>query len=151
MDWLTNASLVISISALVMSCLSPLLSALISGFFRRNEKKLELKAELERRDHEFYTQHRAEAIERYITAVGKLSRQGGKEPFFEYGAAMGEVYLYVDSQYWPLLDTIAEKLKRGLYLDVTPELEKLCKELAGEKIRSPHEEQPTGRHRRLPH
>lgn len=63
-------SLIISIAALALAGLSPIASAVVQLITR----KMELDAEAQRRRAEFYDQHRAEVIERYITAVGEICK-----------------------------------------------------------------------------
>ena len=63
-------SLIISIAALALAGLSPIASAVVQLVTRKKE----LNAEAQRRRAEFYDQHRAEVIERYITAVGEICK-----------------------------------------------------------------------------
>lgn len=137
-----DVSLVISIVALILSILSPVASSIISGVFHFAEKKMELKAEAERRNHEFYEQHRAEVIERYINAVGKAAqnfRVGNRQ---EFGESMGEIYMYVNQSLWPLLDSIANKFDRHNPGDPSAELKELCQRLSSDNIRPKHKENP---------
>lgn len=127
-----NTSLIISLAALALSILSPWLSARQ----QRKAKELELKAEAERRREEFYDKHRAEVIERYITAVGEICKTELTQDLHAYGKALGEVYLYVDQSLWPLLDTISEKIVRYDFHAPTAELIQLCKALADGRVRS---------------
>lgn len=127
-----NASLIISLAALALSILSPWLSAR----HLRKAKEMELKAEAERRREEFYDQHRAEVIERYITAVGEICKTELPQDLHAYGKALGEVYLYVDQSLWPLLDTISEKIERHEFQPPTAEFIQLCKALADGSVRS---------------
>lgn len=135
-----DLSLLISIVALVLSVLSPVISSIISGLFHYNEKKLELKSESERRNHEFYEQHRAEVIERYINAAGKASKSFSDGNLQEFGASMGEIYMYVDQSLWPLLDSIASKIDKDRSGDPTAELRVLCQKLSTYNIRPPQKE-----------
>lgn len=127
-DW----ALIISFAALVLSIASPLISACL----QRRTKEIELKAEAERRREEFYNKHRAEVIERYITAVGEGCKTELLQDLHAYGKALGEVYLYVDQSLWPLLDTISEKIERHDFQPPTAELIQLCKALADGSVRS---------------
>ncbi len=131
-----DLSLVISVTALILSVLSPVISSIIGGIFRIREKKLDLKAEAERRNHEFYEQHRAEVIERYINTVGKAAQYFAAGNIQEFGESMGEIYLYVDQTLWPLLDSIAAKINRHNPSDPSAELRELCKKLSANSVRS---------------
>lgn len=148
-----DISLIISIIALVVSALSPVLSSIISGKYQikvtkmeteaeLKQKQLELDAEAKRRYHEFYEQHRAEVIERYINSVGRAVQHFAVGNRQEFGESMGEIYMYVDQSLWPLLDTIARKLDRRNFIDPTPELRELCQKLSYYSIRAKNEEQP---------
>lgn len=125
-----DLSLVVALAALILSLISPIISSLISGVFRLKEKELELKAETEKRDQDFYVQHRAEVIERYINAVGKAAQNFAATNRQEFGEVMGEIYIYVDESLWPLLDTIADKIDKHNPADPTDDLRKLCQALA---------------------
>ncbi len=136
-----DLSLVISIAALILSVLSPVISSVIGGVFHIREKKLDLKAEAERRNHEFYEQHRAEVIERYINTVGKAAQNFVIGNIQEFGESMGEVYMYVDQSLWPLLDSIAAKINRHNFSDPSAELRELCKKLSADGVRPEHKEE----------
>ena len=125
-----DLSLVISLAALLFSFLSPVLSSLISGYFRLREKKLELKAELDKQSNIFFSQHRAEVIEAYIEAVGRVSASSTSENLSRFGGARGEVYLYIDEDLWPLLDSISNNVSSCDYTLALDLLSDLCKELA---------------------
>lgn len=146
-----DLALKISIIALIVSAVSPLLSSIISGIFQLitkrietaseiRQKQLELKAEAERRHHEFYEQHRAEVIERYINSVGKAIQDFASGNRQQFGESMGEVYMYVDKSLWPLLDSIAKKFDRHNPVDPSEELMELCQKLSEEGIRAKYEE-----------
>ena len=127
-----NPALTISVAALALSIFSPIASAIVQLIAR----KMDLNAETERRREEFYDKHRAEVIERYITAVGEVCKTELPQDLHAYGKALGEVYLYVDQSLWPLLDTISEKIERHDFQPPTEELIQLCKALADGSVRS---------------
>lgn len=131
-----DLSLWIAIAALVLSTLSPILSSLINGYFRIKEKKLESSQALAKHQQEFYERHRAEVIERYLTAVGKAAKVSTTANHEMFGEVMGEIYLYVDESLWPLLDSIAGKITKHNLSDPTDELQILCKALSANGVRS---------------
>lgn len=148
-----DISLIISIVALIISALSPVISSVINGKYQLKvtkieteeelkRKKMELEAEAQRRYHEFYEQHRAEVIERYINSVGKTIQNFAAGNRQEFGESMGEIYMYVDESLWPLLDSIAQKLDRRNPSDPSPELRELCQKLSHNNIRAECEKQP---------
>ena len=145
-----DLSLAIAIAALILSALSPLVSSIIGGIFHYMEKKLELKAEVERRNHEFYEQHRAEVIERYINAVGKAAQNFAVGNRQEFGESMGEIYMYVDKSLWPLLDSIASKINKHTPGDPSAELRELCQKLSADSIRPKHEGKPNSINKKKP-
>lgn len=131
-----DLSLIISVVALVLSILSPVLSAIIGGIFHWREKRLELKAEFERRNHEFYEQHKAKVIEQYINAVGRAVQISSDENRQAFGESMGEIYMYIDPIHWELLDSISGKIKGNNSASAIDDFRKLCKILQKSKVRS---------------
>lgn len=129
-------SLVISLVALVLSVVSPVIASVISGYFHLKEKNLEIEAESKKRRQEFYEEHRAEVIERYIKNVGKACRTNSRDSLVDFGETMGEIYLYVDVDLWPILDSIAKQLTPHSISNPSEELIKLCMELSKKHIRS---------------
>lgn len=137
-----DLSLVIAVAALVLSALSPLVSSLISGLFRIKEQKLELAAEQKEQERDFYYRHRAEVIEKYISAAGQVIESGTYEGQADFGAVMGEIYFYVDESLWPLLDGISQYIHTDNSFSAKDDFIKLCKELSSTEIRTQNKEQP---------
>ena len=125
-------SLIISIAALALAGLSPIASAVVQLITR----KMELDAEAQRRRAEFYDQHRAEVIERYITAVGEICKNESPQDLHAYGKSLGEIYLYVDSSLWPKLDAISKAITLHDFQAPAEELIQLCKELSHNEVRA---------------
>ena len=145
-----DASTAISICAVLFSLCSAVAAPVITGHYRLKEKKLELRAEAQRRQKEYYEAHRADVIERYISAAG-YACQSPSDGNASFGAVQNEIYLYVDKSLWPTLDKISLRLKRESaltdeersYLKVSgnsgppfEELAKLCKALAVSGVRT---------------
>lgn len=138
-----NLSLVISIAALLLSFLSPFLSALINGAFRLKEKKLDISAAREKEQQSFYIQHRAEVIERYISTAGAALKNPCTETMKNYGASIGEVYLYVDSSLWPEIDKLDSLVR--YHADNSPGitlLNSICKSLSLIEVRPKYQPDP---------
>lgn len=125
-------SLIISIAALALAGLSPIASAVVQLVTRKKE----LDAEAQRRQAEFYDQHRAEVIERYITAVGEICKTESPQDLHAYGKSLGEIYLYVDSSLWPKLDAISKAITLHDFQAPAEELIQLCKELSHKEVRA---------------
>lgn len=136
-----DLSLVIAIAALVLSALSPLISALVSGVFNIKEKQLDISAKENEREQEFFYRHRAEVIENYIKATG-AEIESLKSSYPNFGSVMGEIYLYVDSSLWPLLDRISQYIHVGNAPQAKDDFIKLCKALSSAEIRTQNEPQP---------
>lgn len=134
-----DLSLVIAIAALVLSALSPLVSALISGLFRIKEKRLELAAKQEEQQRDFYYRHRAEVIERYTSSAGRAILSG---QYYDFGNSMGEIYFYVDESLWPLLDNIAQCFHTSQWFMAKDDFITLCKALSATDIRTEYKQQP---------
>lgn len=136
-----DLSLVIAIAALVLSALSPLISALVSGAFNIKEKQLDISAKENEREQDFYYHHRAEVIENYIKATGE-EIESLRNSHANFGSVMGEIYLYVDSSLWPLLDRISQYIHEDNASQAKDDFITLCKALSSAEIRTPNEAQP---------
>lgn len=131
-----NFAVSISLIALTSTIISPLLTAIINGGVSLLLRALDHKHERKLREQQYYTQHRADVIEQYISAAGKAARVRNAEAKAEFGAVMGEIYLYIDETAWPLLAEIEQNI---LYSDregSTEALTKLCKELSRDGVRN---------------
>lgn len=135
-----DLNLAIALAALLLSLLSPIFSALITGHFRLKEKRLDLAAEREKEQQSFYNQHRAEVIERFISAAGAALKDPERSTLAAYGAAKGEIYLYVDKALWSEIDRLDALVQysadnsEGLSL-----LSSICKQLSLEEVRPQRE------------
>lgn len=131
-----DLSIVIAIAALVLSALSPLISAFVNGKFRIKEKKLDITAKKQEQEREFYYRHRAEVIENYIRATGQVIEADAQKNQMDFGSAMGEIYLYVDRSLWPLLDRIADYIHNENGFKAKDDFIELCKTLSSENVRT---------------
>lgn len=122
--------IIISICALVLSILSPVLSAWISGHYRIEEKKLDLEAEKNKELHEIQVRHKMEVIEEYVRAVGELAKCDTTNREAAYGAVSGQIYLHVEQKYWPLLDEISKAIRYQDLNAIYNNLFELCKQLS---------------------
>lgn len=130
-----DMAVVIAIAALIFSVLSPILSAVITGSYRLKEKKLEMESEQIKRRQTFYNEHRAQVIENYIRSVGAQIAGMSTDIETDYNAAMGEVYLYLDTSLWYLIEKIDTELVDGDVELAKDSLVTLCKQLSNDKIR----------------
>jgi len=88
-----NWSLLVAVAALVISVLSPLLTAIINGFFQSKLKRTELR-----------TEQRMKAIRNYLQQAGERTYGQSFGKTAEYLAAKSEIYLFVDPKLWPDID-----------------------------------------------
>lgn len=137
-----DLSLVIAIAALVLSALSPLISALVSGAFNIKEKQLDISAKKSEQEQEFYYRHRAEVIENYIKVTGSVIELQDCVAKANFGSAMGEIYLYTDTSLWPILDNIAKCVQENVSYNAHKDFIRLCKALSSAEIRTQNETQP---------
>ena len=114
-DW----SLVIAIAALLVSVLSPTLTAIVNNSHARKMHELE-----------FYQSHRVSAIESFIRSAGRCCGDGAMENFGEHGAHFGEIYMYIPETLWPMVDDINAALAEPDYKKAQSALLKFCKELS---------------------
>lgn len=121
-----NWSLLIAACALLISVLSPLITTLFSNRHASKMKNIE-----------FSLERRANAIEAYISAVGRIVKRGKLDGLEEYGKYMGEAYLYIDESLWGHLDKISDGLQFGnvSYRATETEFRLLCKALSKENLR----------------
>lgn len=137
-----DLSLVIAVAALVLSALSPLITSWIGGIFRLKEKSLDINERQNDQEIEFYYRHRAEVIEQYIKATGRVIELDTLNNEEIFGSTMGEVYLYVDESLWPLLDSITDYIHTGSHASAKEDFIKLCKALSYTNIRTKDQRQP---------
>lgn len=78
-------SISISLAALITSVLSPFLTEFLKN--RHELKMYRLR---------FYSEHKAAVIERYVKATGEMIQFATPETCQSFGAAHGEMILYVD-------------------------------------------------------
>ena len=135
-----DLSLVIAVAALILSTLSPLISALVNGHFRIKEKQLDIASRQQEQEQNFYYRHRAEVIEKYISAAGQVIESGTLNGQAEFGAAMGEIYFYVDESLWPLLDGVSQYIHADNCFAAKDDFIKLCKALSSTEIRTQNKE-----------
>lgn len=109
---MTVLSLIISIAAFLLAGVGPAITAWITGHYRIKEKKLELEADEMCRRHDFVDLRRADTIAKYLTAAGAFCKCGFSTNLEDFGASMGEIYLFVDESLWPLID----KINASIYL-----------------------------------
>lgn len=139
-DW----SLLIAIAALVFSVASPIASALITGHYQLRQKELEYTNAANVRNQEFYTQHRAEVIERYLRAAGAVINNKNPISKEEYGKAVAEMYIYLPDKYWSYLSIIDSYIDMDDRVTGMSQLTQLAGELSEEHIRFESHEEPKG-------
>ena len=137
-----DPAVALSLAALTLSVLSPFFTAIINGAFRMREKRLDIETEQKKRTQSFYLSHRAEVIEKYISAAGACFKNNTPENRAHFGSAMGEIYLYVREDLWPTLDSIASCISIDNSTNLDGLLKFLCKELSRDNVRAEHEDHP---------
>lgn len=131
-----SLSIVIAGAAFALALISPVVSAWISSHYNLKLQKYQFQHDLEVRNAEFYTRHRAEVIERFVNSAGAVIEWNDASTIKEFGKASGEIYLYVSPALWPDIDELREAIEhsgenaRHLYMDV-------CKSLRRESVRNP--------------
>lgn len=148
-----ESSLIVALSAIVLSILSPIASAWINGHYRMKEKEaelthareqaaLELAHAREQEERTFYLQHRAEVIERYISATGAVLKQSTSQNLSAYGAAKGEIYLYVEDYLWDQIDELDKHVSFSHEPEDDAAFRAICKELSYENVRPKNKPEP---------
>ncbi len=112
-------SAIISGIALVAAVVSPVITALVN-----NKHQLQLK------NIEYYSHHRATAIENYIYIVGQICSETVCEPYLStYGRISKEIYLYLPQTFWKEIDDIDNLIQNQKFRDASSLLSELCKRL----------------------
>ena len=132
-----TTSILISVAALVLSILSPVVSAWINGHYKIKEKEIDYHHEKEQQSRAFYLQHKAEVIENYIKTAGRVINSNGlPENKQKFGEAMGEIYLYIPESQWPLIDNVSQFISNKNYEQAAISLVGLCKFLSAYNVRA---------------
>lgn len=112
-----DLSLWIALIALLLSILSPLMTAVINNIFSLKIKKADL-----------YEARRLDAIEKYIYHASCVSSKKAIYPTTDsYRQSSKTVLLYTSSKEWALIDEFNEHLKNDNLLEAKIILDKLCK------------------------
>lgn len=130
-----DLTLIVAIAALVLSIISPFVSAWINGYYRIKEKELDASAENKRYHRQFYETHRAEVIERYISAASSRIASDNIESEANYLSAMSEVYLYLDKSLWKFVHDVNSGIDTNDDSLAISSLLSLCKNLARNGVR----------------
>lgn len=138
--YIDRITAIVAVSALALSVLSPLITACISGHYSLKLQKEQFQHDLDVRNAEFYTRHRAEVIERFITAAGAMIEWNDVTTAKNFGSSLGEIYLYVSPKLWQDIDDLRDAMRtsadkaRDQYVD-------LCKLLRREAVRKEDKDQ----------
>lgn len=85
-----DAPLIISLAALALAILSPLITAWVQGKYRLKEIKQEAQRDAQRHEQQYYTEHRTAVIENYIRAGMRLSVTESTADIAAFEVASGE-------------------------------------------------------------
>lgn len=97
-----NLNTVFSGAALLLAIASPIITALINSHTQKREYEVS-----------FYLKKKAEVIENYVCCTGKLLRYKSVENTSEYGAAYGEVLLYVSDKLRKSIIQLNDLIQKG--------------------------------------
>ena len=122
MDW----PVLISITALVVSVLCPVLTALVNNLFQ-----------LKFRNRDFFDKHHAEVIEGYLRTAGACTCNDSKEARVEYGKYYAEIFLYAPESLWSDIELFHEMIASGSAKGTYAQLIKISKVLSDNPPRSP--------------
>ena len=132
-----NLSIIISVAALALSIVSPVVSSWITGYYKIKEKENDYLHEKEQQSKDFYLQHKAEVIEKYIKTAGIVIKSNGfSDSKQKFGEAMGEIYLYIAESQWPLIDNVSRFIAEKNYEQAEKSLIGLCKYLSAYNVRA---------------
>lgn len=103
MDTLTAA---LSGAALLLSIASPIITAVINAHAQRQE-----------RESEFYLRRKAEVIENYVRSTSAFLWLKNNDNREKYGAAYGEIMLYVTGDVRNAIQNLNVSIQRGVSAD----------------------------------
>lgn len=126
----STVALIISISALLLSVLSPIVTAIINGHYSIKEKNLAMLSNNVKENNDFYIKHRAEVIEAYLSAAGRVIYYNDKKASSNFGKCATEIYLYIDESDWHYIDSINQGISSFKYSETKVALESLAKIIA---------------------
>lgn len=126
----STVALIISISALLFSVLSPIVTAIINGHYSIKEKDLAMRSNSAKENNDFYIKHRAKVIEAYLSAAGRVIYYDDKNASTNFGKCAAEIYLYIDESEWHYIDSINQGISSFKYLETRDALESLAKIIA---------------------
>lgn len=126
----STVALIISISALLFSVLSPIVTAIINGHYSIKEKDLAMRSNSAKENNDFYIKHRAKVIEAYLSAAGRVIYYDDKKASTNFGKCAAEIYLYIDESEWHYIDSINQGISSFKYLETRDALESLAKIIA---------------------
>ena len=136
----STVALIISISALLFSVLSPIVTAIINGHYSIKEKNLTMLSNSAKENNDFYIKHRAKVIEAYLSAAGKVVYFNDKKASSNFGKCATEIYLYIDESEWHYIDSINQGISSFNCQETRANLEALAKIIANKySVRIPKE------------
>ena len=122
-----NLSIALSGAALILSILSPVITAIINSYTQKRE-----------REAVFYLHHKADVIENYVRFTGQYIKTGGAEHLPAYGAAYGEIQLYISSELRCKITELNRYICRGKTLpkEVNALFDEICLALSEQAPRT---------------
>lgn len=114
-----NWNIVISGVTLIAAIASPIITTQLNNRFQMRVHR-----------QQFYDEHRAQTIEKFVSSVGQLCSDIEREQFLrEYGKNSSEIYLYIPENLWDNVDRINLAIYTENYKQARTELTELCKAL----------------------
>jgi hypothetical protein len=126
----STIALIVSISALLLSIVSPIVTAIINGHYSIKEKELTMRSENVKENNEFYVKHRTEVIESYIASAGAVVYHHNNTSKTDFGKCATEIYLYIDESEWNYIDSINNGIANLCYDETRETLEEFVKIIA---------------------
>ena len=106
-DWNSTAAWLAIFVTLAISIITPAVSTFLTNRFQLKLKKMEL----QHNDSETAYNKKLMAFENALRDLGKFLHFTSKENFASVGEHLYELYLYLPSEHWLLLDSLASSLQ----------------------------------------
>jgi len=79
---------------------------------------------------ELFVKRKIEAIENYLSSVGKFIGNSNWDTLEDFGVYAGEVYLYTPSEFWDSIEELNELIFNKDFKQARPKFHELSKQLS---------------------
>lgn len=103
----------------LVAFISPIVTTILNNLHQSKIKKQEL-----------FVKRKIEAIENYLSSVGKFIGNSNWDTLEDFGVYAGEVYLYTPSEFWDSIEELNELIFNKDFKQARPKFHELSKQLS---------------------